>query len=97
MFLFIDVERVHYDIRVSISGDDDKSDIRERIMNSSKDIICKLISHIPMIMVTLGDKGLLVGIHAGIPETHLRVRTAEKRFVVDKKSLVFFGLFKNQS
>lgn len=29
-------------------------------MNSSKDIVCKLISHIPVIMVTLGDKGLLV-------------------------------------
>lgn len=50
---------VNYAIKVSINGGDE-FDTRDRIMNSSKDIVCKLISHIPVIMVTLGDKGLLV-------------------------------------
>ncbi|XP_060851868.1 uncharacterized protein LOC132930169 [Rhopalosiphum padi] len=51
--------RVNYAIKVSINGSDE-FDTRDRIMNSSKDIVCKLISHIPVIMVTLGDKGLLL-------------------------------------
>lgn len=93
IFVFTAVERVNYDIRVSIRGDNDKFDIQERIMNSSKDVVCKLISHIPVIMVTLGDKGLLVRIHACILETRLRVRTAEKKFLVHKKSLLFFLSF----
>ncbi|KAF0770893.1 pseudouridine-metabolizing bifunctional protein C1861.05 isoform X2 [Aphis craccivora] len=52
-------ERVNYAIKVSINGGDE-FDTRDHIMNSSKDIVCKLISHIPVIMVTLGDKGLLL-------------------------------------
>ncbi|KAL5233684.1 hypothetical protein ACI65C_001094, partial [Semiaphis heraclei] len=47
----------NYAIKVSINGDGE-FDTRDHIMNSSKDIVCKLISHIPVIMVTLGDKGL---------------------------------------
>lgn len=58
---FITAEvRVNYAIKVSINGGGDEFDTLDRIMNSSKDIVCKLISHIPVIMVTLGDKGLLV-------------------------------------
>ncbi|XP_025422378.1 uncharacterized protein LOC112692064 isoform X3 [Sipha flava] len=54
-------DRVNYAIKVSINGDDGEfDDARDRIMNSSKDVVCKLISHIPVIMVTLGDKGLLL-------------------------------------
>lgn len=93
-FFYIAVERVNYDIRVSISGDDDKSEILERIINSSKDVICKLISHTPVIMVTLGDKGLLVRIHAGVLETRLRLRAVEKIF---QNHSCFFSFCKNQS
>lgn len=62
-FLFTAGDRVNYDFKVSVNGDDDKlDDGRDSIVNSSKDVIRKLISHIPVIMVTLGDKGLLVRI-----------------------------------
>ncbi|XP_050435452.1 uncharacterized protein LOC126842473 isoform X2 [Adelges cooleyi] len=55
-------ERVSYPVRVSVNGGggDGEFDVGRDIMNSSKDVVCKLISHIPVIMVTLGDKGLLM-------------------------------------
>lgn len=62
-FLFTAGDRVNYDFKVSVNGDDDElDDGRDSIVNSSKDVVRKLISHIPVIMVTLGDKGLLVRI-----------------------------------
>lgn len=48
----------NYDVRVSVDVDDD--DLRSRIINTSMDVIRKLMSHVPVVMVTLGDKGLLV-------------------------------------
>jgi hypothetical protein len=69
-------DRVNYAIKVSINGDDGEfDDARDRIMNSSKDVVCKLISHIPVIMVTLGDKGLLVCITTSISNIYLQSGT----------------------
>lgn len=44
-------------------------------------------------MVTLGDKGLLVRIHAGVLETRLRVRAAKKN--ISKSLLILLFLQKS--
>lgn len=56
---------MNYAIKVSINSDDG-FDVQDSIMNSSKDAVRKLISHIPVIMVTLGDKGLLVRMKSNV-------------------------------
>lgn len=52
-------ERSSLPIKISIKGGGDNV-LCADTMNSLKDVVCKLILYIPVIMVTLGDKGLLV-------------------------------------